>query len=328
MDYHLPVDPDQAGMELDEFLSISFPRLSKGYLRRQLREGRVLVNGSPALHSRRLRAEQVVSVDIDEAVAEPAPVHIPSVELPVLFEDEHVIVVDKPANLVSEPDRWDEERPHLLASLASMASAGGDGFRPRLVHRLDKDTSGCVVVAKTIEAERSLREAFDSGQVEKTYLALVDGEFSESGGESEWKAIDFPIGPDRRKSGKMCVNETGKAALTHVRVEKRYRGLTLLCCRPRTGRTHQVRVHLSASGFPLAIDPVYGHRRELMLSELKAGYRRKPGRPEHPLMDRLTLHAASLSFPHVDGRRLVIESPVPRDFARVLKQLTKVRPLQ
>jgi 23S rRNA pseudouridine955/2504/2580 synthase len=123
----------------------------------------------------------------------------------------------------------------------------------------------------------------------------------------------------------MCVSQSGKSALTHVSVEQRFRGLTLLCCKPRTGRTHQVRVHLSASGFPLAIDPVYGHRRELLLSEFKAGYRRKPGRPEHPLMDRLTLHAASLSFPHLDGRRLEVAAPVPRDFARVLKQLSKVR---
>jgi len=312
-------------MELDEFLSISFPRLSKGYLRRQLREGRVRVNGIPVMHSSRLRAEQVVSLDIDEAVAEPAPVRTPAIELPVLFEDEHVVVVDKPANLISEPDRWDEERPHLLAALRS---SGGDGFRPRLVHRLDKDTSGCVVVAKTIEAERCLREAFDSGQVEKTYLALVDGEFPESAGDPPWRAIALPIGPDHRKSGRMCVSETGKSALTHVRVEERYRGLTLLCCKPRTGRTHQVRVHLSASGFPLAIDPVYGHRRELMLSEFKPGYRRKPGRPEQPLMDRLTLHAASLSFPALDGHRLEIASPVPRDLARVLKQLSKVRPFQ
>ena len=312
-------------MELDEFLSISFPRLSKGYLRRQIRDGRVLVNGAPVVHSGRLRAEQVVSIDIDEAVAEPAPVHVPAVELPVLFEDEHVLVVDKPANLISEPDRWDGERPHLLAALAGMEFPAGHGFRPRLVHRLDKDTSGCMVVAKTIEAERSLREAFDSGRVGKTYLALVDGEFPEPAGAGPWQAIDLPIGPDQRRSGRMCVSQSGKSALTHVSVEKRFRGLTLLCCKPRTGRTHQVRVHLSASGFPLAIDPVYGHRRELMLSEFKAGYRRKPGRPEHPLMDRLTLHAASLSFPHVDGRRLEVASPVPRDFARVLKQLSKVR---
>ena len=124
------------------------------------------------------------------------------------------------------------------------------------------------------------------------------------------------------------VRDDGKEARTRISVEQRFRGFTLLRCEPMTGRTHQIRVHLAAKGFPLAVDPLYGRRRALPLSEIKAGYRAKPGRPESPLIDRLTLHALEIEFPLPSdpGRSVRVQSPVPRDFARTLKQLGKVRP--
>jgi 23S rRNA pseudouridine1911/1915/1917 synthase len=349
MDYHLCVDAEQTGLELDEFLCAAFPLLGKRFLRKQVRQGHVLINGQPVVPSQRLRLDEVISIqldDEDEAVArrpEPAP------ELPVLYEDERVFVVDKPAALAVEPDRWDSSLPSLIGALTLAAAALGDGaeaedeeasatsddgqvptesspaaYRPRLVHRLDKDTSGAVLVAKTLEAERHLREAFDGGRVRKEYLALVEGEYPLEDGAED--VIDLPIGPDRKRSGVMRIQDDGKPSRTRLWVERRFRGYTLLGCEPLTGRTHQIRVHLAASGFPLVVDPHYGRLRTLSLSEIKSNYRPKRGRAELPLIARLTLHARSIEFPCVEsGAPVRVEAPVPRDLLRVLKQMAKVR---
>ena len=314
-------------MELDEFLCRRYPHFAKGFLRRQIRCGRVQVNGSPVQPSARLRVDEVISIDFEEDERGEIRRPQPEIELRVLYDDGHVIAVDKPAALPVEPDRWAPELPNLARALADLGLQGS--FRPRLVHRLDKDTSGVVIAARTLEAERSLRASFDGGRVEKEYLALVEGEHPLRDGESD--RIEHPIGPDRRRSGRMRVRDDGKPAQTLVEVEQRFRGFTLLRCRPLTGRTHQIRVHLAAEGFPLAVDPSYGRRRGLPLSEIKSGYRAKPGRPERPLIDRLTLHAARIRFPDpsaggVDGlRTITVEAPVPDDLARTLKQLAKQR---
>ena len=349
MDYHLCVDAEQTGLELDEFLCAAFPLLGKRFLRKQVRQGTVLVNGQPGVPSQRLRLDEVISLQVDnedEAVArrpEPAP------ELPILYEDDQVFVVDKPAALAVEPDRWDASLPSLIGAL-TLAAAKADAdaldsevgrldegiedpllagatpvsYRPRLVHRLDKDTSGAVLVAKTLEAERHLREAFDGGRVRKEYLALVEGEYPLEDGAED--LIDLPIGPDRKRSGVMRVHDEGKPSRTRLWVERRYRGYTLLGCEPLTGRTHQIRVHLAASGFPLVVDPHFGRLRSLSLSEIKSNYRPKRGRAELPLIARLTLHARSIEFPCVEsGAPVRVEAPVPRDLLRVLKQVAKVR---
>jgi RluA family pseudouridine synthase len=198
-------------------------------------------------------------------------------------------------------------------------------FRPRLLHRLDKDTTGVVLVAKTLEAERELRAAFDEGRVRKSYLALVEGEYPLADGETE--IIDLPIGPDERKSGRMRVDkDNGKESQTRVGVEQRFSGYTLMRCEPLTGRTHQIRVNLREVGIPLVVDPVYGRHKTLSLSEFKRDYRKKRGQIESPLIERLTLHAQKIEFPRVGGPGSIsVESPLPRDFARVLKQMSKVR---
>jgi 23S rRNA pseudouridine955/2504/2580 synthase len=247
------------------------------------------------------------------------------------------LVIDKPSGLAVEPERWERtlaclsgdlldlacERSDLAPAEASAPTAGLE-FRPRLVHRIDKGTSGAVLVAKHIESERRLREDFEGQRIEKRYLALVEGEVALVDGETE--TIDAAIAPDRRRSGRMRLAPEGKQARTRVRVERRYRGFTLLACEPLTGRTHQIRVHLAGRGFPLAVDPQYGHRDKLFLSELKRGYRPKRGRPETPLIDRLTLHAAGLRFPTSTGERCEVEAPLPADWLRLEKQLAKVRP--
>jgi 23S rRNA pseudouridine1911/1915/1917 synthase len=337
---HIPIPPERAGMELDEFLCLSFPLLTKGFLRRQVRDGKVLLDGTPTIPGHKLRENEVLIVDFAEEDEMP-DVPVPHVELDVLYEDEHVLAVDKPAGLAAEPERWARDNPCLSSALLDLAleraglerpEEGGSldqveglPFRPRLVHRLDKDTTGVVVVAKTIEAERALRAAFDQGAVHKTYLALVEGEHRLPDGEHE--IIDLPIGPDERKSGRMRVDlQHGKPSRTRIRVEQRFKGYTLMACEPLTGRTHQIRVHMREIGFPLAVDNFYGRRNALSLSDFKRDYRKKPGHVETPLIDRLTLHAREIEFPRIEGEgRIRVESPIPKDFARALKQLAKFR---
>ncbi|MBM3988434.1 MAG: RluA family pseudouridine synthase [Planctomycetes bacterium] len=324
--------PEQIGMELNEFLSRLYPGVHKRHLRQLVRVGRININGQPAHPGHRLRDNEVVIVDVeDHELPQTSEVEAFEGEIPFLFEDEHVLAVLKPAGLAVEPDRWDDQRANLVVTVqglveARAAATGHEAFRPRLVHRLDRDTSGAMVLAKTVDAERVLGAAFEEARVHKRYLALVEGEHPLAEGEVE--EIRLALAQDPKRTGQMCARRDGKEALTLVRVLQRFRGYTLLECEPRTGRTHQIRVHLSAKGFPLAVDPLYGRRRALLLSELKNGYRKKPGQVETPLIARLTLHAQSLEFPSVaePGVSLRVEAPIPRDFARALKQLSKVRP--
>lgn len=327
-------------MELDEFLCLQFPLLNKGFLRRQIRERKVTVDGSPADPGQRLSEHEVVIVDFEEDESLPEAPRAPEVDVPVLYEDDDVLVVDKPAGLSAEPERWAREAGCLSGALLAMslsrsgveldAAEGatpvdGVGFRPRLVHRLDKDTTGVVIVAKTIEAERRLRAAFDeAGRVKKTYLALVEGEWPIADGESE--IVDLPIGPDERRSGRMRVDRAdGKPSQTRFSVEERFDGYTLMRAEPLTGRTHQIRVHARECGFPLAVDAVYGRRSSMTLSEFKRDYKKKRGHVESPLIERQTLHAACIEFPAADGRVIKVESPLPKDYLRLVKQLRKYR---
>ncbi len=337
MSEYLVVPLESAGLELDEYLCLVYPGLTKGFVRREVREGRVLVDACAANPSQRLRHQQVLTVDFDEDGMPAFEPVAPSIEVPILHEDDDVMVMNKPAGLAVEPERWHRHLASLSGALMKIAldrepdeetREPGEvalSFRPRLVHRIDKDTSGCVVVAKHLEAERALRAAWDGGGVRKSYLALVEGEHPLADGESEM--IDLPLDSDARKSGRMRVQKRGgKPSRTRISVAERYRGYTLLACEPLTGRTHQIRVHLAASGFPLAVDPYYGRRDALLLSEIKSDYRAKRGRAERPLIDRLTLHAREIAFPSAGGGdEIRVEAPLPKDFERTLKQLSKVR---
>ena len=356
---YLTIPPERSGMELDEFLCLSYPLLNKGFVRRAVREGRVLLDGMRAVPSQKLRVDQVIIVDFEEDEGVPEAPVAPPIEIPVLYEDDELFAVDKPSSLASEPERWARANASLSGAVLELAlersgvdpdsalePTTGLDFRPRLLHRLDKDTSGVVLVAKTLRAERLLRAAFDLGLVHKQYLALVEGDYPLEDSASE--IIDLPIGPDERRSGRMQVDRAaGKPSRTRVGIEQRFQGYTLLRCEPLTGRTHQIRVHLREIGFPLVVDPMYGRRRALSLSEFKRDYRRKAGAVESPLIERLTLHARRIEFPDVRtipdagneganaealrdvlsaAARLSVEAPIPKDLARVLKQMAKVRP--
>jgi len=352
------VPEEHAGLELDEYLCLVFPGVPKGALREEVRSGRVLFDGARVQPSKRVRAGTVVITRIRDAVLQRRRA-VEIEPLAVLWESDGpanagCAVVEKPPGLAVEPERWDPEGGCVIDALQTWAerraTESDARFRPRLVHRLDKDTSGALLVAKDIETERRLAGAFASGHVRKEYLALVEGVPNLDDGEV-W-TIDLPLAEDARRAGRVRVDRRrGKPSRTEVWIEQRFDGYSLLRCRLLTGRTHQIRVHLAESGLPLAIDPLYGRRDAFLLSSVKRGYRPKRGRTERPLMERQTLHADALIFlarpadeaalaagpPEVprdlepgasftSGPWTGVRAPLPADLTRVLKQLAKVRP--
>ena len=288
------VGDDHHGMQLDEYLSLCWPEIAKGTLRRLVREAIVTVDGQPARPEQRLHRDQIVLLEEDWEELSVKRHKAAKIALEVLYQDEHLLAVQKPAGLPVEPSRWGEHPIHLGQALLAWAEGqrredGTVAQRPRALHRLDLGTSGVLLYALDLEAERFYRQLFADQKVEKVYHALVIGEVRQEG------SIDAPIEPAKADGSRMKVaTKGGKSAQTDYRPLQRFRGYTLVEARPRTGRTHQIRVHLASIGHPLAVDPLYGGRERMLLSELKPGYRQKTGRPERPLIDRLTLHAAAV----------------------------------
>jgi RluA family pseudouridine synthase len=231
----------------------------------------------------------------------------------IIQGDDHILVVDKPAGVSIAHERSDDF--DLLSKLRQDAACG-DSLR--LVHRLDKDTSGVLLLAKNLEAQRHLSLQFEHRQVRKLYLAIVSGCPADQEG-----SIDRPIAPDRRGRNRVQINaDKGKAAVTRWRRLARFRSASLLVCKPLTGRTHQIRVHLQAAGFPLLVDPIYGRGEAFCLSSIKTDYRRKQGEQERPLLSRCSLHAVSLTFRHpaTDGIMNTEAAPA-KDFRLALDKL-------
>jgi RluA family pseudouridine synthase len=251
----------------------------------------------------------------DTPIVQYEPAKMP---LEVLYEDEGVLAVNKPAGLTVVPDPASLDATLLNGLLYHVRHESPSPCeRVHVVHRLDRETSGVLLVAKTVAAARHLSERFERREVMKQYLAVVRGEVAADEGE-----VDLPIAQGTR--GRMRLRaRRGRPAQSAYRVLERFRGFTLVEARPLTGRQHQVRLHLSGIGHPLAVDRLYGGREALYLSEIKPGYRPKEGRPEPPLMGRLTLHARRIEVALPDGRPLVAEAPIPADFDRLLRTLRK-----
>ncbi len=232
----------------------------------------------------------------------------------VLYMDDALAAFDKPSGLATSPDRWEKGAPHFMA-LVRKAMPG----EWRNAHRLDRDTSGILLCARTLEAYKSLSGQFLNRTVEKTYLALVRSAPREDRGE-----IDMPLAHSPSRRGLMTCTPGGKEARTAFEVVERWGpSCAMLRLRPATGRTHQVRVHLAHIGSPVLADPLYGDGRPLLLSEMKPGY--KPGRgPELPLMGRAALHAESIAIAHPStGVRMLLSAPMARDFEIAVKYLAR-----
>jgi RluA family pseudouridine synthase len=246
-------------------------------------------------------------------------------EIPVLYEDDHLLALDKPAGLLTSPDRYDPLRPNLMKLLHAAIAAGKPWARERHLdylsnaHRLDFETSGVILLAKNKPALVALANLFGSDKPAKKYLALVRGEISREKFE-----VDASLAPHPVKIGLMRVDpKNGKKSKTNFEVLENFTqfGYALLHCEPLTGRTHQIRVHAAHAGLKIVGDELYGGK-PLWLSRLKKDYRLKPGREERPLISRVALHAEELSLPHpVTGQMLTVTSPRPKDLKVAMKYL-------
>ncbi len=236
----------------------------------------------------------------------------------ILHEDDDILVIDKPAGLPCVPQRHGG-RETVLTVLADTIELP-PGQKLRLVHRIDRDTSGILVLAKTVDAQRTLTEQFMARTTAKTYVALVCGSPDEPAGR-----IDAPIGELRGEVVRVCINpKRGKPAVTEWELIERFVGYALLRCRPLTGRQHQIRLHLQLAAMPLAVDTLYGGGSGLLLSSFKADYNASRSHEERPLIGRLSLHAESIELNHPStGQRMRWEAALPKDFRAALNQLRK-----
>ncbi len=248
-------------------------------------------------------------------------------EVEVLFEDEHLLAVNKPQGLLSSPDRYDPDRPNLMRLLHHGIRDGKPWAMARKLeylmnaHRLDFDTSGVMLLAKTKPVLVALANQFGTDRPVKKYVALVRG--VPVGSQFE---IDAPIGPHPSRLGEMRVTpkgKDGKQSRTRFEVREAFHGCAILSCQPLTGRTHQIRVHLRHARHPIMGDSVYGGR-PLLLSQLKHDYRLKHGEMERPLISRTALHAEELTVSHpVSGADVVITAPWPKELSVAVKYLRR-----
>ncbi|WP_407928129.1 RluA family pseudouridine synthase [Arenibaculum pallidiluteum] len=318
------VTADAAGMRLDKALAGAFPGLSRSRLKALLDQGMVSLDGRTlAEASRRVKPGQAVEIEVPEPEAAlPEPEDIP---LRIVHEDEDLLVIDKPAGLVVHPAAGNPRGTlvnALLHHCGSSLSGIGGVRRPGIVHRLDKDTSGLIVVAKTAEAHAGLSAQFADRSLSRTYLALVYGLPSPPRGE-----VEAPIGrsPQDRKRMAVVREGTGKPALTRYAVIRGFRlAAALVECTLMTGRTHQIRVHMAHIGHPLVGDPVYGGRTG-RASAIRARGLPEPATEALVSFGRQALHAAKLRFVHPrTGTAMSFESPVPADMEDLLRTLERL----
>jgi len=296
---------DEGGARLDKFLAEQVADLSRSAIRRLIDSAEVTVNGEPAKASYKVRPGDAIVACVPQP--EPMEPVAEAIPLGIVYEDQALIVVNKPAGMVIHPapgHRSGTLVNALLAHCLDLASDAGDA-RPGIVHRLDRDTSGLILVAKNEQIRRALQRQFKARQVRKVYVALLDGRLEAARGR-----IEAPLGRDPRHRQRMAVVPGGREAVTEYRLLASFAGgdYSLVEAEPKTGRTHQIRVHFASIGHPVVGDTVYGRRRT-----------RLP-------VPRQFLHAQRLGFTHpLTGQPLEFEAPLPDDLAAVLHLLEQER---
>jgi len=323
------VKPRTDGTRIDAYLASRFSDYSRSVIQRIIEAEAVHVNGQPVKASYKVRAGDLVRLwlpDLPDTtpVAEDIPIE-------VVYEDEVLTVVNKPPGMVTHPAKgnW---RGTLVNALQfhydTLSSLAGEN-RPGIVHRLDRDTTGLLVVVKNDLAHRRLALQFELREIEKEYLAIVYGVPDR---DSDY--IERPIGfhpLSREKMAIRTLQDGGKPAVTYYEVVQRFRGYALVRCMPQTGRTHQIRVHLAHIGHPIVADKAYSGRDKLTLRDLLEPGAAVPKAasevdPEMILIDRQALHAHSLRFTHpLTGKPISVTAPLPEDMARTLDAMTKCR---
>jgi 23S rRNA pseudouridine1911/1915/1917 synthase len=292
------INADQ--QRLDSYLAQQLPQYSRTYLHKLIADGRVTLDGKPVKPAWKIISGQAVALQVPDP--EPSVLTAEKIALDVVYEDDWLLVINKPQGMVVHPAAGHRSGTLVNALLEYCAGQLSDlngVIRPGIVHRIDKDTSGLVLVVKNNQIHAAVAEKIRHHEIRRTYQAVVHGCVA-----SETGTIDAPIGRDRRNRQRMAVIGSGKPSITHFRVLQRFAKATLLEARLETGRTHQIRVHLQYIGHPLIGDPVYA-----------------PGRSEYQLAGQ-ALHACALDFTHpVTGRTLHLECPLPDYFRNLLERL-------
>lgn len=291
---------DTENVRLDAFISGKNDKLSRTMIQRLIEDGEILVNGNKKKMAYKVQIGDVIEINI------PAPketdIKAQNIPLKIVYEDNDIIVVNKPKGMVVHPANGNPDGTLVNAVMAlckgSLSGIGGE-IRPGIVHRLDKDTSGLIIVAKNDLAHINMSKQIKDRQVKKIYVALVKGNISE-----DEATINMPIGRSTKDRKKMAVRKDGKEALTHFKVLKRYEKYTLLEIKIDTGRTHQIRVHMAEIGHPVVGDIVYSN-----------------GKNEFGIEGQM-LHARSLDFKHpITGKQMQLEAELPQYYKDVLKKL-------
>jgi len=290
---------EKTNQRLDSYIANN-TQLSRVAVHRMIEEEKILVNGKKIKSSYKTQLNDEISIEKEQ----PKEVNLIAQDIPldIIYEDKDIIVINKPKGLVVHPANGNPDGTLVNAIMAickdSLSGIGGE-IRPGIVHRLDKDTSGLLIVAKNDEAHIKMSEQIKNRQVKKKYIALVRGIVAE-----DEATINMPIGRSTRDRKKMAVTKTGKEAITHFKVLKRYDKYTLLEIKIDTGRTHQIRVHMSEIGYPVVGDTVYSN-----------------GKNEFGVSGQM-LHAKSLEFKHpITGKQMYLEAPLPQYFEEILKKL-------
>ena len=291
---------EKDGKRIDAFLSEKLEDTSRVAVQRLIEKGKVLVNGKTVKPS--YKVQEGDNIQVEEEI--PVEVSLKAQEIPldIIYEDKDIIVVNKPKGMVVHPANGNPDGTLVNAIMAickdSLSGIGGE-IRPGIVHRLDKDTSGIIIIAKNDKAHINLSEQIKDHKVRKTYIALVRGIVKENEA-----TINMPIGRSEKDRKKMAVTKNGKEAITHFKVLERYDKYTLLQVNIETGRTHQIRVHLSQIGYPIVGDEVYSN-----------------GKNEWNVKGQC-LHAKSLEFTHpTTGKKMYLEAKLPEYFEDILKDL-------
>jgi len=313
------VAPDEADARLDWYLAQKFPTYSRTNLRKAINAAAVRIDGQRVKAAHRVRIGETISVILPELpAAGPAPESIP---LDVLYEDESLAVINKPPGMVVHPGKghWSGTLTAALQFHFEQLSSAGGATRPGIVHRLDRDTSGVILVAKDDHAHFALAQQFADRTVHKQYLAVVVGQ-----PRLDRDLIDQPIGMHPHHREKMAIRRddpASRTAQTFYQVQERFDGFAIVVAKPQTGRTHQIRVHLASIGCPVLCDRLYGSRARLTRGDLT-----HDANDETLILDRQALHAQRLTFEHpTSGKAMEFEAPLTEDIVRTIETLRALR---